>query len=165
MNRETAIENAWRIYELNVDLIGKVDVKSSLVLVADSAAVATIVSLRDQGVLFASATPWQEILFWVGIVGFLIAAALGLLVVVPRLSRREAGANRSTHVVYFGHVRGRQAHHVQDALLASDLLEQLSDGIVAMARIAWTKHVLTQASVLFTGLATLAIVVAALALP
>ena len=63
--------------------------------------------------------------------------------------------------VYFGHVRHWRPQDLQAPLLDGDTLPVLTNQLVTMSKIAWTKHRRVQNTVLFAGIGIAFIILAA----
>ncbi|MGH3942196.1 MAG: Pycsar system effector family protein [Pseudonocardiaceae bacterium] len=110
------------------------------------------------GIIAFSASPtsayphaWLWVLHKSGLILLFTSVVLAGAVVFPQLCRREVARSWRNGLVYFGHLRLWQPATLADALTVrgSDVnLLTLSTQLVIMSRIAWTKHVLVQWSLL-----------------
>jgi hypothetical protein len=153
-----SLENAWRAYNLQLDVTGKVDLKASFVILVDSAGLTTLLALRAQNILFQAVGGVRFVEVSAGTIGLAAAILLSLGVILPRLKARATALGRERNFIYFGYARHLTAIQVAEAL-KNDAIPQLADGIVEMARIAWTKHVLAQIAVAVT-IASVAVIMA-----
>ncbi|WP_275465469.1 Pycsar system effector family protein [Streptomyces noursei] len=145
---DDATETAWRIHAALMDWTGKVDAKASFALSLESAAVTALVAFSGGFADPASGHGrMAEIgLYWCG-VGFLIVAiAMAVVVVMPRLGRVRSKADWQAGFVYFGHLRHWSPCRLAEALRSKDPLPVLSRQVIVMSRISWRKHRLVQLS-------------------
>ena len=143
-------EIAWKIHAAQVDWTGKVDAKASFAFAIESADIGTTVALSASGRTFASIDEcFAELLYWCGLAGLLVGAACALLVVVPRLrGAAETAREARENFIYFGHLRHWDADDLAAVLSKGEVLGPLTRQCVNMAKIAWRKHRLVQASMI-----------------
>jgi Family of unknown function (DUF5706) len=138
---DSAIENAWRIHNAQVDWTGKVDAKAAFAFGVHSAVIAGVVVLVSTGRVFHPVVHGYTLaVFILGLVFMMAAVILSALVVAPRLRSKKVKPEADSNFIYFGHVRYWKPVDLERALRAEDLLPQLSRQIVSMAKIAWVKH-------------------------
>ena len=89
---------------------------------------------------------------------------LAVLVVAPHLNRRRDKLIWQSGVTYFGHLVHWEPGALRDRLesLRPDALQMLSEQCILLARIAWRKHVLLQASLVAFAIGATLLTVAAL---
>jgi Family of unknown function (DUF5706) len=127
-----------------------------------SGVVAGVISLFGSGHRLADVEPgWTTVVLTVGIALMVIALVCVTLVVRPRPRKPRIEAEKDDQFIFFGHLKDWTPANVQDALEGRDVLPVLSSQIVAMARIAWQKHVLLQSSMSLAIVGTALIAVAA----
>lgn len=137
------LARAERAYNLTQEAIGRADAKAATAITLELAALGALLTLATQG----RGLPVPATLLGVTAALWLTGVGAAGLVVFPRLDRR---AGRSTcSGVYFGELRcwtpQRLATHLTSQPEA-DYLRNLAGQVVAVARIAWRKHICLQAS-------------------
>lgn len=143
----SSLDTAWRIHGALVDWTGKVDAKASFAFTIESAGVATTVALSgDKRVFSTLEGPWQNVLYYGGIVALLIAAAFSVWVVIPRLRMRHVKKEYPNNFIYFGHLQYWEPEDLPGAIAKRDLLPVLTHQMVKMSEIAWRKHVAVKIS-------------------
>ena len=157
------IDFAWKVHEALSTWTGRVDTKASIVLTLEVATLSFAIALTDGTKLFASLSGWRACVFAIGLAlaGFGILAATA--VVFPQLARRKARADWQNGFVYFGHLRRWAPVDLEstlEQLTPREVRRALSTQLVTMSKIAWRKHGLLQASVLFGIAAAVAFAVA-----
>lgn len=98
---------------------------------------------------------------------YALAALLALLVVRPHLRPRKAKREAPQGLIYFGHLRRRSSHGVEDALeqlTAAQARADLARQLAALGQIGWRKHRLLQCSLNSLVLGTTALALARFAL-
>lgn len=160
----TPAEHAWQIHSAQMDWTGRVDAKASFALALDSAAVAALVALSAENMVFADIRDsWAWWPYWTSVVLFIIGGFLALSAVAPSLRSRQMKAERYDNYIYFGHARSWRPEFLEAELGTVDVTSVLSRQIVVMARIAWTKHLKVGWSLWLIGAGVLSLFVAALA--
>lgn len=145
--RKESLETAWKIHGAIVDWTGKVDAKASFAFTIESAGVATTIALSgDKRMFNILQGPWQNVLYYGGIVALLIAAAFSVWVVIPRLRMRHVKGEYPENFIYFGHLQYWNPEDLPAAIGKRDLLPVLSHQMVKMSQIAWRKHVAVKIS-------------------
>jgi hypothetical protein len=131
-----------------------VDAKASFALTLESATLAGIVALSDEGRLFGDLHGWgARALLWIGAVLILSGAVLAILVVTPRLrSRSTLKQEANESFVYFGHLQFWKPGDLETALQQQDMLPVLSRQLINMSKIAWRKHRFVQLSFLLAAI-------------
>ncbi|MFI7481443.1 Pycsar system effector family protein [Kocuria sp. M1R5S2] len=158
-----SIENAWQIHSAQMDWTGKVDAKAGFAVALDSAAIATLVALSGQNMIFANmGDTWAWLPYWASVVLFIVGGFLALWAVAPSLRWRQMKAERQENFVFFGHAKGWQPEFLDAALRTDDVSLVLSRQIVAMAGIAWKKHLKVGWSLWLIGAGVLSLFIAAL---
>lgn len=158
-----AIDAGWRIHGVLVDWTGKVDTKASFALTLESALLTGIVVLSGaHHRLYNLSGFWPLAFYWVG-VGVLIFAALSAAtVVLPRVRRSAVVQEARDNYIYFGHLRSWDPVDLQEALQTRDVLPVLSRQLVNMSKIAWTKHMRVQVSLILAAFGALLVGLAAI---
>ncbi|MEU1512943.1 Pycsar system effector family protein [Streptomyces sp. NPDC005811] len=130
------------------------DAKASFALTLESAALAGIVALSDEGRLFGSLYGWgARALLWTGSVLILAGAVLAILVVTPRLRSRSALEHEAPQsFIYFGHLQFWKPEDLETALQRQDMLPMLSRQLINTSKIAWRKHRFVQVSFLLAAI-------------
>jgi hypothetical protein len=135
------IDTAWRTHQAQADWTGKVDAKASFAFAIESAAIATVVALTAKDRLYSDLDTWWLLAMYAAGLAFLLgAAALAVMVVIPRLRGSKTFVESKDNFIYFGHARHWSPAALEDALRKRDILPMLSNQIVQMAKIAWVKH-------------------------
>lgn len=136
------IDTAWRIHQAQGEWTSRVDTKAAFAFTIESAAIATTVALTAEGRLFSDLDKWWLlVLYGMGIGLLLCAAGLAAIAVTPRLRRKKMDREAPQNFIYFGHARLWKPQVLEAALRGRPILPQLTRQIVAMAEIAWVKHV------------------------
>lgn len=157
-----AIETAWRIHGALSDWTGKVDAKASFAFALESAGVATAVALGDENRLYSMLEgPWQEVLYYGGMLALTIAAVFSVVVVIPRLRMRKLKQEWPSNFIYFGHLKYWEHKNLPATIKDKDLLPVLTHQMVKMSKIAWDKHVAVLVSMILALLGGAALVVCA----
>lgn len=148
-----SVDTAWRIHEALGEWTARVDAKASFALTLESAVLAGIVALSEDGRLFGDLHGWwTRALLWTGAVLILAGAVLAILVVAPRLRPRSTLAQEADKsFVYFGHLQFWKPDDLEAALQQRDILTVLSHQLVNMSKIAWRKHRFVQLSFLLAA--------------
>jgi hypothetical protein len=157
-----ARDTAWRIHAAIVDWTGKVDAKASFALAIESAALAGIVTLTGSGRRLDGLAGWEVGLFWTGITILLAAVLSSITVVAPRLRSTKLPSEWQNNYVYFGHLMHWDAEDLQKAFEEGDPLPVVTRNIVAMSKIAWSKHRRLQVSLWLATFGTSLVGVAAM---
>jgi hypothetical protein len=162
---EDARETAWRIHGAVGEWTGRVDAKASFALTLESAALAGIVALSDNGHRFSHLHGYgARVPLWIGAALILAGAALAILVVAPRLRKKKTlVAEASDHFVYFGHLQFWDPSALAQKLEQQDMLPVLSTQLVNMSKIAWRKHRFVQLSFALAALGGVLVFIAGLA--
>ena len=145
-----ASDQAWKIHAAQVDWTGKVDAKASFAFGIESASLGVAVALSANGRLFAGlSSSAQQVAYWMAISALLVGVACSLLAVIPRLrGRTETMREAASNYIYFGHLRHWDPADLAETLGKGGLLDVLARQCVNMAKIAWRKHRLVQASMI-----------------
>jgi len=161
-SEDEAITFGWRVHEAVQSWTESVDVKASIVLVAEIAlASAGVKSLITQeGELHNVAG--VQLGLAIGSCVLLAAAVAALLwVVFPRLGGMKGPTGHPHDIIYFGHLRSRTRDEI-DAVLASltaeDQRRQLARQLKTTGEVAWRKHVWLRVSIALFALGSLLLV-------
>jgi hypothetical protein len=139
------IDTAWRIHAAQVDWTGKVDAKASFALTIESAVLAGAVALSKSNDRFSNLQGSFPLLtFWTGVALLVTAVVLAVLVVTPRTRDKNIPTEWPNNFIYFGHLQHWTPEALESALRVADPLPMLSRQLVAMGRIACTKHTLVK---------------------
>lgn len=138
------IEFAWKVHAATQDWIRSVDTKSSITLaiIAGFGVFAANQVFSDDGSLVAT-TGRQLWAVRVMGVAFLLSGLFVLHAVFPSLKRKRARQLGQTGLIYFGHLRHRNAAEIEEALVNlddSEIRKQLASQLDATSDIAWKKH-------------------------
>ena len=140
------LDVAWRAHVAQENWATKVDAKASIFLALDGVVVGAILAARAQKGSFIDVLGgWRASLLVVALVICFVAALIAAVAIIPVLGRP-----RSRGTIYFGDLRCRQADDLAAQLATMtvrDQISQVSEQLVAMARIAWLKHRLMQMAV------------------
>ncbi|WP_326844569.1 DUF5706 domain-containing protein (plasmid) [Streptomyces sp. NBC_01558] len=164
MSADEAKETAWRIHAAIGEWTGRVDAKASFALTLESAALAGIIALSDNGHRFSRLHGYGARLpLWAGAGLILAGAVLAILVVAPRLRKgallkQEAPQN----FIYFGHLQYWDPTALTQKLAREDILPILSNQLVNMSKIAWRKHRFVQLSFLLAAAGGILVFIAGL---
>lgn len=160
----SSVELAWKIHSAIDAWTGKADLKASIMLPLETAALGFVASQSSRGHAFSNLTGWHLCLYWSGVVILGGATLAAGAVVFPRLNAREAKRRWKDNFIYFGHLR-----HWEEEALAAELraagprqVDALATQLVTMSKIAWRKHVCLQASVIGLMAAAACLVIAGL---
>jgi Pycsar effector protein len=141
-------EFGWRTHEAIQGWTASVDVKSSIVVVIETAvAGAAAKSLITEAGELHSASGLHLATAVSAMTTLVLAVACALWVVFPRLERK--GTSTHTGLVYFGHLRARSPEDIAAALEKMTLDEerlQLAQQLHVTGNVAWRKHAWLQAS-------------------
>ncbi|WP_298585143.1 Pycsar system effector family protein [uncultured Kocuria sp.] len=160
----TPAEHAWQIHSAQMDWTGKVDAKASFALALDSAAIAALVALSAENMIFADVMDsWARIPYWVSVGLFAVAGGCALWAVAPSLRWWALNDEWDDNYIYFGHVRHWHAENLSMVLGSGDITPVLSRQIIQMSRIAWKKHLKVGFSLWLAGAGVLSLIVAAIA--
>jgi hypothetical protein len=145
LSNEQKVHFAWHAHEAVQGSIESVDIKASIVLVAEIAVVGAAANalLTDGGELH-NATGIHLALATASLVALAGAVAVALWVVFPRLGSRKHRAGSNEDIIYFGHLRLRSPEHIAgslEALTPDNQLRQLSRQLHVIGQVAWRKHV------------------------
>lgn len=162
MSSQESRESAWRIHQALGEWTARVDTKASFALTLESAALAGIVALSDNGHIFDNlAGVRARAVLWLGIALIMTGAIFAVLVVVPRLRKKKTLREEATnHFVYFGHLQFWKQADLAQKLEQADMLPVLSGQLIRMSEIAWKKHRFVQLSFGLAGLGALLVIVA-----
>ncbi|MDH6283927.1 hypothetical protein M2284_001500 [Rhodococcus sp. LBL1] len=94
--------------------------------------------------MFHNLGGWPVFWYVAGILLLVVAVALAVFVVRPRLRADKVAAEAPHNFIYFGHLRHLQPCEIEYRLEESPLLPVLSKQLHEMSRIAWQKHVLVK---------------------
>lgn len=152
-----ATDTAWRIHSALMDWTGKVDTKASFALTIESALLAGVVSLSSENGVFHGVSGWAQGMYFTGVALLVISVLCSVWVVRPRLRAGKLKNEAHNNYIYFGHLRYRKPQDVEVQLQEEPPLSNLSKQIVAMSKIAWTKHRLVQLSLTLAPLGVIAL--------
>jgi hypothetical protein len=139
------IDTAWKIHAAQVDWTGKVDTKASFALALESAVLAGAVGLSKTDDRFSNLQGFFPLLtFWTGVTLVMAAVVLAVVAVAPRTRDKNVPTEWPDNFIYFGHLQHWTSNDLEKALRSSDPLPMLSRQIVAMGKIACTKHTLVK---------------------
>jgi hypothetical protein len=124
----------------------RVDVKASVVLTLETAALAGLLTLHGDGGASGPAHGFRLALFLAGACCLFAGALSAMLVVLPRMRGRHMPGETADNFVYFGHARTWDPARLARAL-HGDVLPVLTRDIVVGSSIAWRKHRLLQLSI------------------
>ena len=147
----TPTEFAWRTHSAITDWTAKVDVKASIVLALETAIMGAVITLSGRDRPLSELHGWPLGVYRLGILLMAFGIAMAGLVVFPYLDRRGAKTQWRNGVIYFGHLRRWQPSELADyltALSTRNQLDILSRQLITTSKIAWTKHVRLQWSML-----------------
>lgn len=164
MSTDQAKETAWRIHEAIGEWTWRVDAKASFALTLESAALAGIVALSDDGHRFSRLHGYgARVPLWAGAVLILAGAVLAALVVVPRLRKVKLLKNEAPdNFIYFGHLQYWDPATLAEKLAQDNTLPILSNQLVNMSKIAWRKHRFVQLSFLLAAVGGVLVFIAGL---
>jgi hypothetical protein len=155
---------AWRVHAATQDWIRGVDTKASITFV-----VITGLSVFFAGQLFGDkgslAHPSGDQLWAVRATGLALGLAVlsALYAIWPSLEWKRSKQVACDGLIYFGHLRHRNAQSIEaklQALTHDEIRRQLAMQLDITAKIAWRKHVRLRFAQLMTVLAVVGFVVA-----
>lgn len=140
----------WRVHEAVQGWTASVDVKSSIVVVIETAVAGAGAKalITAKGELH-SATGLYLACAICAVAFLVVAVGAALWVVFPRLERRRTAEQAPTGVIYFGHLRQRSPEDIHAALTAmtpDEELRQLALQLHVTGHVAWRKHTWLQCS-------------------
>lgn len=153
---------AWRVHDAIETWIGKVDAKASIILALQSAYLAGLIAMTDDGRRLDGLTGWSSCARNAAVVTLMFALASSAAAVFPQLRGRKAKREATTGFVYFGHLRLREPKDVAAALRSlseEKRLDVLSRQMVRTSEISWRKHRWLQVSMLLTAASALIVAV------
>ncbi|MET9616262.1 Pycsar system effector family protein [Kitasatospora indigofera] len=137
-SNDRAVQTAWQIHASLTEVTGRVDAKASFALTIESALLGAVVALSAPGNRLSTISgPLQSTAFWIGITLLSVAALAAVSVVIPRGGGTRSGRH---NFIYYGQLRHWAPDQLAEQLTGGDLLPLLSQQLVAMSRIVWTKH-------------------------
>ncbi|TDT82269.1 MULTISPECIES: Pycsar system effector family protein [Micrococcaceae] len=149
-----ALDTAWRIHGALVDWTGKVDAKASFAFALESAGLAMLVTLSGKDRLFNRLEgPVQEITYYGAGIALILAAGCAMWVVIPRLRMWHVKKEWRDNFIYFGHLKFWPLEQLPAKIKDADMLPILSNQMVRMSKIAWTKHLLVKSSLILASVA------------
>ncbi|SEE57217.1 Pycsar system effector family protein [Streptomyces sp. Ag109_O5-10] len=157
-------ETAWRIHTAIGEWTARVDAKASFALTLESAALAGIVALSDNGHRFSRLHGYGiRGVVWAGALLILAGAVLAILVVAPRLrSVKKLRSEAPENFIYFGHLQFWDPATLALKLQQEDTLPILSSQLINTSKIAWRKHRLVQLSFLLAAVGGVLVLIAGL---
>jgi Family of unknown function (DUF5706) len=160
-------EFAWRVHTAQEIWANKADVKASILLVLEGGALFAAISANAKGALLARLEGWQHSMEMTGLGILLLAVASAANAVFPKLGRvRNLRVGASSHIIYFGHLRYREAATLKsqlESLTTDQTLEALTRQIIEVAKSNWIKYRWVQISLGMAMLAIFLIVIADIA--
>jgi hypothetical protein len=140
------LDVAWRAHVAQENWATKVDTKASIFLALDGVVIGVTLAARAQKGSFIDVLGgWRAGLLVAALVTCFVAALIAAVAISPVLGRPR---NRGT--IYFGDLRRRHADDLAAQLATMTVqnqISQVSEQLVAMARITWLKHRLMQVAV------------------
>ena len=155
-----AVEAAWQIHAAQMEWTARVDSKASTALAIQSAALAAVAFLSDGDQVLGHLGGIERVIFWLG--SSLLAASVVCVsfVVRPHLRTKHLADEAPDNFIFFGHLKYWKYEALESRLGEGAVLTTLAKQIVEMAKVAWFKHRLLQASMsgalIGTGLVALA---------
>jgi hypothetical protein len=164
MSAQEPRETAWRIHAAVGEWTARVDAKASFALTLESAALAGIVALSDNGHRFSHLHGYGvRGTLWAGALLILTGAVLAIFVVAPRLrSVKKLESEAPQNFIYFGHLQFWDPAALAQKLEQEDTLPILSNQLVNMSKIAWRKHRFVQLSFLLAAIGGVLVFIAGL---
>ena len=146
-DRESGLENAWKIYGSLAEWIGRVDAKASFALTIESATLAAVIAFTSSTHRFQHRIRMLDlVVFWSGIGALVLASLASVWVVMPHLRGSSFLEEWPSNFIYFGHLKHWDPKQLQERLKRDDILPALSRQIIVLSMIAWTKHKRVQLS-------------------
>lgn len=154
----------WEAHVAVQEWTASVDVKSSIVVVVEAAVAGAagkaVVSKTGElhgatGLHLATAIAATSSL--------VLAVALAIWVVFPRLTHRRTAQAVPDGLIFFGHLRARTPEDIERALAsmtAADERRQLARQLHVISEVAWRKHAYLQASLCSFAIGSALLVVA-----
>lgn len=144
MNKNDILTFTWQAHQSQENWSGKADIKGSILLAADAAVLASIVTVGSTGLHLLS-------LLWIfSITSLTLSAVLAGFSIKPALKSNTR--RTSTDLVFFGHIKDMDSHQLSmeiSGLTFDKAIEGLSMQLVNMSKGNWKKHRLLVASTWF----------------
>lgn len=139
---------AWQVHSALGDWTARVDIKASIVLGLESAALGLILALSQGAGPLHGLTRARLDIFYGGVASISLSIILAIAVVFPQLSRRRAKRTWRDNTIYFGHLRRWNDADLAQRLASANAapLDQLARQLIIVSKIAWRKHVFLQYS-------------------
>lgn len=158
----SALGNAWKLHDAQVQWTSQVDSKASFVLAIETGIMAGVVALAGDGRRLSALDGAWTLVFYVAGVAFIVLALVVVAWCVrPRLRNPKIEAESTVDYIYFGHVRHWDAESLADQLARDEMLQVVTRQVVWMAEIAWRKHRYLQVSITSAMIGTLLVGLAA----
>lgn len=141
----------WRVHEALQGWTATVDLKASVVLAVETAVTGAAAHelITSHGELHG-ATGLHLATAITALAALTAAVGCGLWVVFPRLERRKTARAASSGLIYFGHLRNRDAEDIARALgnlTPEEERLQVARQLHVAGNVAWRKHAWLQASI------------------
>ncbi|QNE21925.1 hypothetical protein F1D05_33435 [Kribbella qitaiheensis] len=146
ITKTSPLDLAWRAHDAAAASIGKADTKAGFVATLDTAVLAGVLAIADK----SSSPKAFQVLTGLGAGCLVLAVLFAVTVVLPILRVRQTRRHAAGNWLYFGAVRHHSATELADRLTGEDPLRGVCAQTVTLARLAWLKHRLLQASLLAT---------------
>lgn len=147
--KQNNLNFAWKVHEMQVAWIEKVDFKASLLLPVQIGLLTLL-----GAVLVSDKRPLLDCnsdrLIVLGILFLGLAIIFTTLAVIPRLGK---SSKDTSDIIYFGHLKELSASTINDrisSLSESDQLSAVSRQVSVLARLNWSKHRLLRVGMGFT---------------
>ncbi|WP_348788454.1 Pycsar system effector family protein [Leifsonia sp. NPDC080035] len=128
------------MYHAHAEWIARVDTKASILLALQGVGLGVVLTLSGKDGVFASLPHWWDVLAFVaGVLLLLVAIALAVLVIAPRVTAGRPSRRALHDYIYFGHTRWWKPEDLSEALRDS-AVPVLSRQLIILGRIAWKKH-------------------------
>lgn len=141
MNKNEILTFAWQAHQSQENWSGKADIKGSILLAADAAVLASVVTAGSTGLHLLSP------LWLLSMTSLSLSAVLAGFSIKPAL--KSETRRTSTDLVFFGHIKDMDSHQLSmeiSGLTFDQAIEGLSRQLVNMSRGNWKKHRLLVAS-------------------
>ncbi len=145
-------ERAWRIHAAIADWTGKADTKASFALTIESAFLGFVIAFAREDTDRLAENPRGGAILGFVLLFLGLAILISAAVVIPYLRSSQLKREAAENYVYFGHLRHWKPDDLAKELETGSTLPSLSQQLINMSDIAWSKHRRLQASLLLAGI-------------
>lgn len=160
---DNGVEFGWKIHSAITDWIAKVDTKASIMLSLGGVALGFFITLYANHIFVIGLYGWRAFFRNIGVALFCIGIILAASVVTPHLRKRNSKKEWAKNYIYFGHLRHWKPEDLKNKLInisTDDAATVLSEQLVSISKVAWFKHNLLRAAMIFYATGILLVFVA-----